>query len=305
MQGLPCGISTLYSLALCKKMRYNKDMKFYKPKSELYLPYGTDAAAELKRTTHMAVAAHQDDVEIMAFEGITQAHLKKDKRFCAVVVTDGSGSARDGRYADFTDDDMKDIRRREQKNAANLGDYGSLVLLDYTSAEIKDPKDANFGKDLDKLFALATPEVVYTHNPADKHDTHVAVFVKTLAALRALSAAKRPRKVLGCEVWRGLDWVDDTDKIAMDVSWFDPLSVALLSAFDSQVAGGKRYDLAAEGRRRANATFFASHGVDTADKLIFALDLTPLLNGGDIMDFVLGHIKKFEKDVTDRLKKFL
>jgi len=38
------------------------------------------------------------------------------------------------------------------------------------------------------------------------------------------------------------------------------LQFALLGVFESQIAGGKRYDLALMGRRRANATYFESHG---------------------------------------------
>ena len=50
-----------------------------------------------------------------------------------------------------------------------------------------------------------------------------------------------------------------------------------LEVFDSQICGGKRYDLATEGRRVANATYAASHGVDTATAFSYAMDLTPLI----------------------------
>ena len=53
--------------------------------------------------------------------------------------------------------------------------------------------------------------------------------------------------------------------------------MSLLGVFDSQVCGGKRYDLATMGRRRANATYLASHGVDESTSLIFGMDLTPLM----------------------------
>ena len=280
-------------------------MKFFKKNSELFVPYGGDGVAALKKATHLAVAAHQDDAEIIGFEGIAKSYLSKDKSFAAVIVTDGAGSARTGRYAAFTDDDMKNIRRLEQKNAAHAGSYGALALLDYTSAEVKNPADTNVGADLDKIFGACAPEVVYTHSPADKHDTHIGVVVKTLDALRRLPKNRLPKKLYGCEVWRDLDWVCDGDKAVMDVTGYDSLSACLLGAFDSQIAGGKRYDLAVEGRRRANATFFASHSADNADRLIFALDMTPLLSGGDIVDFALGHIDKFKRDVETRLRKII
>ena len=64
----------------------------------------------------------------------------------------------------------------------------------------------------------------------------------------------------------------------MNVSDHENLQFALLGVFDSQIAGGKRYDLASMGRRRANATYFESHGVDATTGLSYAMDMTPLMN---------------------------
>jgi hypothetical protein len=50
-----------------------------------------------------------------------------------------------------------------------------------------------------------------------------------------------------------------------------------VGVFDSQVSGGKRYDLATAGRRLAHATYYASHGTDEESALSFAMDLTPLV----------------------------
>jgi hypothetical protein len=148
---------------------------------------------------------------------------------------------------------------------------------------------------------------VYTHNPADKHDTHIGVVIATLEALRELPAAQRPRQVIGCEVWRGLDWLADADKVVMDVSARENLAMALNGIFDSQIAGGKRYDLATLGRRRANATFFESHATDRADQLWFGMDLTPLVREEqrDIVEYVTGLIRAFEADVRRKLSQRL
>ncbi len=59
----------------------------------------------------------------------------------------------------------------------------------------------------------------------------------------------------GCEVWRDLDWLNDDEKVLLDCSQHQNIARALSSVFDSQIIGGKRYDLAVEGRRAANATF--------------------------------------------------
>ena len=44
---------------------------FERDNQEIYIPGGGDNSLEsLARTTHLAIAAHQDDIEIMAVEGI-------------------------------------------------------------------------------------------------------------------------------------------------------------------------------------------------------------------------------------------
>src|SRR5207302_9164465 len=81
----------------------------------------------------------------------------------------------------------------------------------------------------------------------------------------------------GGEVWRDVGWLSDEDKVPLDVQERESLGMALLGVFDSQITGGKRYDLATLGRRRAHATYHASHDVDATTALSFAMDLTPLV----------------------------
>ena len=59
---------------------------------------------------------------------------------------------------------------------------------------------------------------MYTHNLADKHETHVAVALRTIAAIRGLPEEERPARLLGCEVWRDLDWMLDEEKVVLDLS---------------------------------------------------------------------------------------
>ena len=280
-------------------------MKFKNEESELFTPDGGPAEESFKRTTHMGIGAHQDDLEIMAFNGILECFGKDDRGFLGVIVTDGSGSPRDGLYAHYSDEEMRLVRRAEQKKAAVIGEYSALALLDYSSAEVKDPSRTAVMDDLRGLLAAARPMTVYTHNLADKHDTHVAVALRTIHAIRELPAASRPKAVYGCEVWRDLDWMVDNDKVAFDVSGRENLAVALLGVFDSQIVGGKRYDLATLGRRRAHATYHTSHGTDQATSLAFAMDLSPLVQDTDldIEKFVADHIKRFAADVASKIKK--
>jgi len=280
-------------------------MTFHNSGAEVYVPDGSPADLALSRTTHFGVSAHQDDLEIMAYHGILECFGHSDKHFTGVTTTNGAGSPRDGLYASFTDEEMQKVRRTEQKKAAFVGEYSAHVFLDYSSAAVKDSGNADVVGDLKTIFAAAKPHAIYTHNLADKHDTHVATVLRVIRALRELPRDNRPQRLYGCEVWRNLDWVNDNDKIVFDVGARENLAMSLVGVFDSQVAGGKRYDLATLGRRRANATYFASHGVDESTALIFGIDLTPLIEDDhlDLGGYAQGYIDRFAQEVSDRIAK--
>jgi len=279
-------------------------MELHNSGAEIYVADGSPVDAALARTTHLGVAAHQDDLEIMAYHGILECFGKPDKGFAGVTVTNGAGSPRDGLYARYTDEEMQVVRRKEQKKAAYVGEYSAHVFLDYSSSAVKVPHDSPVVGDLKRLIAATKPQVIYTHNLADKHDTHVAVTLRLIEALRDLPAGARPQHLYGCEVWRNLDWLNDDDKVIFNVDGHENLATALVGLFDSQVAGGKRYDLATMGRRRANATYLASHGVDESTSLIFAIDLTPVMDPKiDVKEYTLGYIDRFAKEVSTRLAK--
>jgi len=282
-------------------------MKLHHRTADIFIPDGKPAGAAFKRITHLGVGAHQDDLEFMAFQGILECFGQSKKWFGGVTCTDGAGSSRTGKYKNFTDVEMMAVRRQEQRTAAITGQYGLMIQLDHSSSAIKSATDAALANDLKKIFHATQPEIVYTHNPADKHDTHIGVTIAALQAMRELPRNQRPRQVIGCEVWRNLDWLDDASKMAMDVSGHDHLAAALNGVFDSQIAGGKRYDLATLGRRAANATFFESHATDTASQMIFGMDLTPLVKdeSADIVTFVNSHVAQFMEDVQGRLNRRL
>ena len=280
-------------------------MKFHLPSADIFTPDGLPAGDALARITHLGIGAHQDDLEFMAFHGILQCFHEDTEWFGGVTCTNGSGSARTGPYADCTDGQMMEVRKEEQRQAAIVGRFGAMVQLDYPSEIARDAADPRLREDLRAILAATQPRVVYTHNPADKHDTHIAVVVPVIQAIRDLPRDKRPQTVHGCEVWRDLDWLGDSEKVIHDVQGNDSLAAALNGIFDSQIAGGKRYDLAVMGRRRANATFFQSHGVDRSDALAFAMDLTPLAldDSLDIVEYVTGAIDRFRADVIDKLRR--
>ncbi len=281
-------------------------MKFKNPQAAIFVPDGMAVDSAFRRITHLGIGAHQDDLEIMAFHGIQKCFNSGDLWFGAVVCTNGSGSPRAGEYAGYSDADMAALRRREQEKAAIIGNYGCLVQLNCASADVKADKDGCVKADLVSILQASRPGVVYTHNPVDKHETHLAVALRAISAIRDLPRGDRPKAVYGCEVWRNLDWLDDADKVPLDVSARENLAMALIGVYDSQVAGGKRYDLASLGRRRANATYFQSHETDQAEQLWFAMDLTPLVldDSLDVLDFVIGHVDKFRASVAEKIRKF-
>jgi len=282
-------------------------MKLKQTNSKIFIPGRLGIEKALARTTHLAIGAHQDDLEIMAIDGIMQCFQRKDKWFTGVVVTDGRGCLRTGLYADYSVEEMRAIRVVEQEKAARIGDYSAQLFLDYPSSAVKDSDNKDPVHDLENIIRATSPEIIYTHNLADKHPTHIGVAVKTIQAVRNLNSVKRPKKVYGCEIWRDLDWIMDEEKIAFNCSAKENLQLALLGVFDSQVSGGKRYDLATMGRRVANATYFDPLSTDETTGLVYAMDLTPLIENPEmgIETYVQGFILRFAQDVKSLINSVL
>lgn len=273
----------------------------------LFVPDGTAPDPALARTTHLAIGAHQDDLEIFAYHGIEHCYDRDDAWFGGITVTDGGGSARTGEYSDFTDEQMKAVRVEEQNEAARLGRYAFQAQLGVPSRVIKDPISRDsVVNELAALLAAAQPSTLYLHNPADKHPTHIGVLHACIAAVRRLPREQRPTRILGCEVWRDLDWLPDAAKVGLPVGRLPDLERELVAVFRSQIAGGKDYTAATLGRRRANATFFQSHAVDNAPALIFALDLSALATDDDLTlaQLTLPQVDAFRADVLKNLSAF-
>jgi len=266
-------------------------MKFQRSNAQIIIPNGLPEVDAIRRTTHLAVAAHPDDIEIMAFHGILTCFQRTDRWFTGVVMTDGVSSPRGGPYKNFTDVQMRDIRIEEQKKAAAIGEYAAVVMLDYPSSAVKNPANHVPVEDLIVILEEAKPEVVYTHNLADKHPTHVAVSLRLIQAIRSLPETGRPKILYGCEVWRDLDWLVDQDKVLFDCSERQDLQASLLKVFESQSRDGLRLDLATMDRRRANAAFYSSHGMHRMSAVVTGMDMTSLINDPEIS--VHGYLQQF------------
>lgn len=277
------------------------------PLARIVAPDGLPGPDALRRTTHLGIGAHQDDLEFMAFHGILACYDRTDRWFGGVTITDGRGSSRAGKFKDWTDDEIAAERIREQEAAAVIGQYSFIAQLGFGSAAVRDARQTVVRDDLRRILEASRPEVVYLHNLADKHDTHVGCTLRCLEALRQLPRADRPKQVYGCEVWRDLDWLVDSEKTPMPVSDRPELARALNEVFATQIAGGKRYDLAVLGRRTANATFSNAHATDQETAMQWAMDLTPLVLDDtlDPVAYATGFIDRLKADVTARLRKSL
>ena len=272
---------------------------------DVFIPDGAEAKEALGRTTHLGIGAHHDDLEILAVDGILATYDSLEDWFSGVIVTDGGGSPRAGRFAGTTDEEMKAIRAEEQRQAALLGRYSALVMLGHPSAVAKDRADSSVVEQLAEVVKATNPRILYTHNPFDKHDTHVAVCMRVIEAVRSLPGEFRPGKIYGVEVWRDLDWLPDELKVIFDCSKSVQLQSELLRKFESQIAGGKRYDAAAVARRTAHATFGESHEVDGALGVTFGIDLTPLVadDGPEFGEFLRSVLGSFSADVLGRFER--
>ncbi len=282
-------------------------MNFSQVGAGILVPDGMPLPGALRRVTHLGIGAHQDDLEFMALHGIAACFHAEDQWFGGVTCTNGAGSSRVGAYAAYSDEAMQQVRREEQELAARVGRYGFMAQLDHSSAAVKAPGGAALRGDLVQILQGCRPEVVYTHQPADKHETHLGVMVAVIDAIRSLPPEVRPRALHGCEVWRDLDWMNDSEKTVHDLTGHDVLAGSLNGIFDSQIAGGKRYDLAIMGRRRANATLFDAHRTDGADAVAFAMDLTPLIvtDALDVVEYAMGYVERFAHSVRGALERRL
>jgi len=272
-----------------------------------FVPDGDTIDRALSRVTHLGIGAHQDDLEIMAFHGIKTCFADAQKGFAGIICTNGEGSPQIEGPSTPSGDEIIHLRHKEQEQAALLGNYSLLVQLGYTSHDIKGERSGDVLEDLLTLLNQTQPEIVYMHNLADKHDTHVAVAVASILAMRRMEITRRPHKVYGCEVWRSLDWLEDEAKVLLDVGGDVLAAEQLIKIYKSQIYGGKRYDQAVLGRARSNATFFQSHAVDEIEKLWYAMDLTPLIQSDsrDMVDFITSHIDQFHENVEKKIKKSL
>ncbi|MGM9991799.1 MAG: PIG-L deacetylase family protein [Candidatus Bruticola sp.] len=268
-----------------------------------YIPDGVEISAAWARVTHLAVGAHPDDIEFMAWHGILEGFSSEDKFFAGVTLTNGGGSSRIGAYAQFSDAQMREVRLQEQKKAAHLGNYAALAALGYTSSQVRLTKKEAVKSDIKTIIKAARPQVIFTHNLADRHKTHLATVLLTIEALRELGPDYYPEEFYGGEVWRSLDWLPVTERRSFDVGGRPNVNEALMALYDSQISGGKNYHRATKGRREANATYADAYAPDEADLLELFMNLKPLLDKPDLSpaNYLSSLIDKFKAETIANL----
>ncbi len=258
-----------------------------------------------KKTTHLGVCAHSDDLEVIAFDGIVKHFKDKRSNFFGIVVSDNQGKPIHPKYKSFSLSKVQKIREEEQIKAARLGEYAGLAFLRYPSSKIKDAKYKEKIKEkIKEVVDFLRPSIVYTHSLFDRHLSHVAVTLRAIEALRGLNKNKRPDKLYGVEVWGGLDWLSQKRREVFDVSGYEELSSKLLRVFKSQRFGLHRYDVAFLSRMKSNAVYYKTHQFSKSTSLIFAMDLTQLVKNKrlSIKKYLKSHINAFSDNVFRRFK---
>jgi len=254
-----------------------------------------------EETTHLGIGAHADDLEIMAWSGISECYGKEDRWFSGVTVTNGVGSPQDPE-AMLEQEELRVTRQLEQIEAAKLGEYALMAQLDYESREAKVVSDG-LVEELSALIKMTAPEVVYLHQPADKHPTHIGVLKASIAALKALPEECWPERLIGCEVWRDLDWLPDDKKLYLSSGNLPELERDIIAVFQSQIRAGMDYVGGSLGRRLANGTFADPHVVKDGDSFSLGIDLMPVLREEKtLLELIQPYLEAFCADVQGQLE---
>ncbi|MES2307491.1 MAG: PIG-L family deacetylase [Verrucomicrobiota bacterium] len=285
-------------------------MKLKHPQGLIYIPSGISPEVALARTTHLSIGAHPDDLEFMSLHGISACYEKTDAFFTGVIVTDGAGSVKSGPFAGMTPEQMIETRVEEQKEASRIGKYNALLMLHYPSNIIKSEipfQQKEWIQDIQTLLSLCNPKTIYSHNPFDKHPSHLAVILPLIQLLQSLPSSQKPKKLYACEGWRGLDWTLENDRASLPLVGTDELSEKLNRVFVSQIDAGKNYAEAVRGRKIANATFSDPHSTDPAPQVELALELTDLIHqtSENILPYLETILNRFQKKLISEAKSHI
>jgi hypothetical protein len=168
-------------------------------------------------------SAHQDDIEIMAHAGICDClEANRARKPLAAWWSPTAPAPRAlvqvlelHRRADAVGIRRDGATPRRRSSAATRSSSSSA----HPSADVKSggPRRGVARRPHTAIFAGAcSPECRLSAQPGGQARHPRRRARRCLEALRALPPGARPRRVLGCEVWRDLDWLVDADKVALD-----------------------------------------------------------------------------------------
>ncbi len=254
-------------------------------------------------TNLLSIAAHPDDTEIMAMDGILKAYGSKKYSFYACVVGIGANCQKVGKYADWSDKEMIEARDQEQLRASQIGEYEKLYQLKRADKDFEE--GSAIIKDLQKVLLEVAPDTVYTHNIFDKNPIHQRLAQLVIDAIMGLDEDKRPRLIYGCEINRALNWLPDKYKVTFDLSENKELQNRLIGVYDTRAEQSKNYCKAVMGRKMANATFITNEEDTPEDeKLIwYGINMTPIVQKNiPVKEYCTKILNDFNKEVLEGIR---
>ena len=309
-----------FSVSDLAAYRIYQDLGIEGHEPQIFVPDGSSTETALSRVTHLWIGAHQDDAEVADYYGIRKCYESKDEHFCAITLANGRGSPLVGEFANMDAEEMVEVRRHEQIEAAIIGKYSAVIQTMFPSRIICDKEETAVTSDLVALIRqMPNLKVIHTHNPADKHDTHVAVACRVKEALQQLPERLSQLSVNGIEVWRKLDWMVDhiTDnngskisnpgKVMLDVS-ANPasapnLDIDVLLPFRSQNTT-RDYAIGSQASRESNGVFGIPHDTCQATRVTIAMDLMPAILGKTTYaGLTFDHIMELQNEQLARIAR--
>lgn len=254
-------------------------------------------------TNLLAISAHQDDIEIMAMDGILKAFGSKKYAFYACVVGDGANCYKAGKYSDISDKEMVEQRSQEQTRAGQIGEYDGLYLLKHSRDYLFKNRELVV-KELAKLISDINPDIVYTHNIFDRSETHRLITSMVVDAIMTMPEETRPRLLYGCEIFRSLDWLPERYKVTFDISDNRDLQLRLVGVYDTRAEQSKNYTKAIMGRKMANAAFAACKEIDDEEKLLwYGINLTPVIQKNiALKDYCIKVLNDANKELLEGIE---
>ncbi len=288
-------------LILRRGLRWGRALKNF----EFFSPFNLELSKALASAKIIGIGAHSDDLDFMCLSAIEAGRKAGASNFLGVVVSDGSGSTRGEAFKDLSPAAFAEVRKREQREAATWASYSGVIQLNHSSALIRQAKAEKLESDFLEIFGNGKIETVFTHSPFDRHPTHRALCVHLLRALQKLPKSRRPKKVIGCEVWRSLDWIPASKKIIFPVSSSESQMKTLFDLYQSQIVGAKNYTQAVIGRKRSNATFSESHLADNSAFAEYGIDLTAVATGKiTLQKYAQQMLDLFQQEILKELKPY-